>query len=33
MEKLNFMEMGGRYKAKEPINSVELKKQFKKGEL
>lgn len=33
IKKLNFMEMGGRYKTEEPIDSVELKKKFKKGEL
>ena len=33
VKKLNFMEMGGRYKTEEPVNSVELKKNFKTGEL
>ncbi len=33
VKKLDFMEMGGRYKTEEPVNSVELKKKFKKGEL
>jgi bifunctional DNA-binding transcriptional regulator/antitoxin component of YhaV-PrlF toxin-antitoxin module len=33
IKKLSFSEMAGRYKAKEPINSLELKKQFRKGEL
>jgi len=33
VKKLDFMEMGGRYKTEEPVNSVELKKKLQKGEL
>ncbi|MDR2623006.1 MAG: AbrB/MazE/SpoVT family DNA-binding domain-containing protein [Methanobrevibacter sp.] len=33
VKKLSFEDMVGRYKAKKPIDSLELKKQFRKGEF
>ncbi|KZX11483.1 AbrB/MazE/SpoVT family DNA-binding domain-containing protein [Methanobrevibacter filiformis] len=33
VKKLSFEEMVGRYKAKTPIDSLKLKKQFRKGDF
>jgi len=33
IKKLNFEDMIGRYETKKPINSLKLKKQFRKGEF
>ena len=33
VKKLKFEDMVGRYKAKKPIDSLKLKKQFRKGEF
>jgi bifunctional DNA-binding transcriptional regulator/antitoxin component of YhaV-PrlF toxin-antitoxin module len=33
IKKLSFEEMVGKYKAKKPIDSLKLKKQFHKGEF